>query len=103
MQTTITMRREDVPGELRARAEEALERLAKRAVRATSAHLTFDSGKAGVSAEIVLNAARGVVYVARADAIDHRTALDRALDKLQRQLEKAEANPARSRRKAAAT
>lgn len=103
MQTTITMRREDVPEELRTRAEEALERLAKRAVRATGAHLTFDSGKAGVSAEIVLNAARGATYVAKADAIDHRTALDRALAKLQRQLEKAEANPARSRRKAAAT
>jgi ribosome-associated translation inhibitor RaiA len=96
MQTTITMRREEIP-------EEVLARLAKRAVRPTSAHLTFDSGKTGVSAEIVLNAARGAVYVAKAEAADHRTALDRALAKLQRQLEKAEANPARSRRKAAAS
>ncbi|HEY2804986.1 MAG TPA: ribosome-associated translation inhibitor RaiA [Gemmatimonadales bacterium] len=103
MQTTITSRREDVSEELKAQAEAAVDRLGRRAVRPTSAHVTFDTAKTGARVEIVLNAARGAVYVAKADAADHRTALDRALAKLQRQLEKVEANPARSRRKAAAS
>jgi ribosomal subunit interface protein len=90
MQTTITARHGEIPAELKTRAEQVLERLSKRATRPTSAHLTFDTGAPGASAEIVLNAARGAVYVAKAEAADHRTALDRALGKLQRQLDKAE-------------
>src|SRR5437016_5652204 len=100
MQTMITSRHEDIPEELKARAEEALDRLAKRAVRPTSAHVTFDAGKAGASAEIVLNAARGATYVAKGDAVDPRTALDRALAKIQRQLDKDEAKPAKGVRRA---
>jgi len=104
MQTTITARHGEIPDDLKERAEQVLERLGKRATRATSAHLTFDTGAPGTSAEIVLNAARGATYVAKAEAEDHRTALDRALGKLQRQLDKAEEKPAsRRKRKAAAS
>jgi ribosome-associated inhibitor A len=99
MQTTITARHGDIPAELKERAEQVLERLAKRTTRPTSAHLTFDTGAPGASAEIVLNAARGAVHVAKAEAEDHRTALDRALAKLQRQLDKAEGKPAAARHK----
>jgi ribosome-associated inhibitor A len=99
MQTTITARHGEIPADLKARAELVLERLSKRATRPTSAHLTFDTGAPGASAEIVLNAARGAVHVAKAEAEDHRTALDRALAKLQRQLDKAEGKPAAVRRK----
>ena len=41
--------------------------------------------------------ARGEVLVAKGEAEDHRTALDRAEDKLRRQVEKASAYPRRSR------
>lgn len=101
MLMNITARHADVPADLKERAQQVLDRLARRATRPTSAHVTFDSGKTGASAEIVLNAARDQVYVAKADAADHRTALDRAIAKLQRQLEKAEVGAARRRRKAA--
>ena len=102
MQTTITSRHGDIPAELKERAEQVLERLAKRATRPTSAHITFDTGAPGASAEIVLNAARGAVHVAKAEADDHRSALDQALGKLQRQLDKAETKPAARRKRSGA-
>lgn len=94
MQTTITARRTDLPDDLKAHAMEVLARLAKRANRPTSAHVTFDQSRTEASAEIVLNAARNAVFVASATAGDHRTALDRVAAKLQRQLAK-KARPAR--------
>jgi ribosome-associated translation inhibitor RaiA len=41
--------------------------------------------------------ARGEVLVAKGEAEDHRTALDRAEEKLRRQVERATAHPRRSR------
>ena len=102
MQTTITARHGDIPAELKERAELVLERLSRRATRPTTAHLTFDTGAPGASAEIVLNAARGAVYVAKGEAADHRTALDRALAKLQRQIDKAENRPQARRKRTGA-
>jgi ribosomal subunit interface protein len=99
MQTTITARHKDVPEDLKARAAVVVARLAKRADRPTSAHVTFDSTRLEARAEIVLNAARNAVFVASAAASDHRTALDRVAAKLQRQLMKRE-RPARGARKA---
>jgi ribosomal subunit interface protein len=99
MQTTITARHGEIPAELKARAEQVLERLSKRATRPTSAHLTFDTGAPGASAEIVINAAHGAVHVAKAEAEDHRTALDRVSAKITRQLDKADGRPAAVRRK----
>ncbi|MFI5279299.1 MAG: HPF/RaiA family ribosome-associated protein [Gemmatimonadales bacterium] len=101
MQTTITARHEDIPEDLKARAMVVVARLAKRANRPTSAHVTFDRSKAEASAEIVLNAARNAVFVASAAASDHRTALDRVAAKLQRQLMKHERPGRRVARKAA--
>ncbi len=94
MQTTITARHKDIPGDLKARAATVVARLARRAHRPTSAHVTFDRSKTEASAEIVLNAAGNAVFVASAVAADHRTALDRVAAKLQRQLAK-HARPAR--------
>jgi ribosomal subunit interface protein len=99
MQVTITARHNDIPDDLRARAEDLVSRLAKRTIRPTSAHVTFDTEKQRATAEVVLNAARGAVHVAAADADDHRTALDRVAAKLRRQLDKREP-PARRARKA---
>jgi ribosomal subunit interface protein len=94
MQTTITARHKDIPGDLKARAATVVARLARRAHRPTSAHVTFDRSGLEARAEIVLNAARNAVFVASAVAADHRTALDRVAAKLQRQLAK-HARPAR--------
>ena len=95
MQTTITARHGDIPDDLKARAEVIVDRLAVRITRPTSAHVTFVVERERAEAEIILNAARGVTYVAKAEAEDARTALDRVAAKLQRQLDKSEDKPAR--------
>jgi len=95
MQTTITARHGEIPEDLRARAEVLVERLALRTTRPTSGHVTFVIERSRAEAEIVLSAARGVTYVAKAEADDARTALDRVAAKLQRQLDKANDRPAR--------
>lgn len=100
MQIRITARHDDVPDALRQRAELVVGRLARLAVRPTSAQVTFDALGQRIAAELILKAARGVVLVASAEAADHRTALDRASAKLRRQLDKRETN---RRRRAAAT
>lgn len=101
MNVTITARHGEIPDTLRARAEQIIERLERLSHRPTSAHVTFDVQGPTASCEIVLNAARGAVHVAKAEAVDHRTALDRAEAKLRRQLDKVEA-PARAQRRKAA-
>lgn len=103
MQTTITARHEEIPDDLKERAGQVIERLAKRTTRPTSVHIVFDNAAPGATAEIILSAARGATYVAKADATDHRSALDRALAKLQRQLDKAEQSPKARKRRVAAS
>ena len=95
MQVTITSRHDEVPEALRARAEAVVARIAKRAHRPTRAQVEFDLEHQRATAELRLHAARNAVYVASADAGDHRTALDRAAAKLRRQLDK---KPASRRR-----
>ncbi len=88
MQTTITARHCDIPDELRARARERLDRLGRVAARPQDGQVIFaeDHGQAAV--EIRLRAARGQVFVGRASAADHRSALDRAAARVRRQLDK---------------
>lgn len=101
MQVTITARHDGIPADLRSHAAKVVARLARLAMRPTSAHVTFSTDRQRASAEVVLNAARGATHVASAEAADHRTALDRVAAKLRRQLDKREARPARrSRRRA---
>ena len=100
MRTTITARHQTIPEDLKARAVTVVARLARRAGRPTSAHVTFDTSRVMASAEIVLNAARNAVFVASAAARDPRTALDRVAAKLQRQLMKRARRPRRGGRKA---
>lgn len=103
MIVTITARHDDVAPVLKERAEEIVARLGRIAHRPTSAHVTFALEGKGPRAmcEIVINAARGAVFVAKATAADHRTALDAAEAKLRRQLDKAQAPARQLRRKAA--
>jgi ribosomal subunit interface protein len=96
MQVTITARHGDIPDQLRVRAATVMGRLARLANRPTRANVTFDVDHQRATAEVVLHAARNSVFVASADAPDHRTALDRVAAKIRRQLDKAEVHPARA-------
>ena len=102
MNVMITARHGDIPDTLKERAEQIIERLERKSHRPTSAHVTFDAEGPQASCEIVLNAARGAVHVAKATGADHRTALDRAEAKLRRQLDKT-TKPARDVRRRAAS
>lgn len=88
---TITARHCDISDELRARAEAVVTRLAGLVTRAVESTVVFDMVGPLAQAEIRLKGGRGEDFVATAQEKDHRTALDRAEDKVRRQLEKAEA------------
>ena len=97
MQTTITARHCEISDALRERALTVLERLGNIASRPREATVVFDAEGTQQTAELRLHVARGEVLVAKGEADDHRTALDRAEDKIRRQVEKASAYPRRSR------
>jgi ribosomal subunit interface protein len=95
MQTTITARHTEISEALRERALTVVERLGNIASRPIEATVVFDTEGLQQTAELRLHVPRGEVLVAKAEADDHRTALDRAEDKLRKQLEKASARPRR--------
>ena len=97
MQTTITARHCEVPGALRERAFVIAERLAALASRPLDAAVTFGTDGLQQVAELRLHDSRGELFVATGEGADHRTALDRAEEKLRRQLERANGRPRRSR------
>ncbi len=96
MQVTITSRHEEVPAALRERAETVLARLAKLTHRPTRGQVEFDLQHQRATAVLRLHAAQNAVFVASADAPDHRTALDRAAAKIRRQVDKQPGRPRRS-------
>ena len=97
MQTTITARHCEIPdaaagacpdrGRAPGRARPPADRGDRGLRRATARCRTV---------ELRLHVSRGEVLIAKGDGDDHRTALDRAEDKLRRQLEKV-SQPRRSR------
>lgn len=97
MQTTITARHCEISDPLRERARTVVERLGSFAQRPIESTVLFDTEAGLQIAELRLHVARGEVLVARGEGDDHRTALDRAEEKLRRQLEKASARSRRSR------
>ena len=97
MQTTITARHCEISDALRERALTVVERLGNLATRPIEATVVFDVEGVQQTAELRLHVPRGEVLVAKAEAEDHRTSLDRAEDKLRRQVERASAHPRRSR------
>jgi ribosomal subunit interface protein len=100
MRTLITARAVPIPDALKERSGVLLARLSRLAHRPTSAQVTFGTAHQRMTVEIVLKAARNAVFVAGAEAADHRTALDRAAAKIRRQLDKALTAPRRRARKA---
>jgi ribosome-associated translation inhibitor RaiA len=95
--TTITARHCEIPAELRARADEVCRRLGAQTRSPLEAAVTFDVDGQERTAEIRLHNARGDLFVATGSGKDHRSALDRAEDKLRRQVEKRHVGPHRDR------
>jgi putative sigma-54 modulation protein len=97
MQTTITARHCEISEALRERALTVVERLGNIASRPIEATVVFDTEGLRQLAELRLHVSRGEVLIATGEAEDHRTALDRAEDKLRKQLEKVSNRPKRTR------
>jgi ribosomal subunit interface protein len=97
MQTTITVRHSEISEALRERAVTVVERLGNVATRPMEMAVVFDADGLELTAELRLHIARGEILVAKGEGPDHRTALDRAEDRLRRQLERASERPRRAR------
>jgi ribosomal subunit interface protein len=97
MQTTITARHCEISDGLRERTQAVVERLGSMAPRAMESTVVFDSEGTQQTVELRLHVAGGEILVARGEGTDHRTALDRAEERLRRQLERASTRPRRSR------
>ena len=93
MQTTITARHSEISEALREHALAVMGRLGELAHRPVESVIVFDTEGNRATAELRLHASRGELLIARGEADDHRTALDRAEEKLRRQLDKDRDNP----------
>jgi ribosomal subunit interface protein len=99
MRITITARHTEIDDDLRAHTKELVEKVAKIAHRPQHAQVVFTEDHGEASVEIEVHVPRGRVHVAKAQAVDHRTALDAAIARMKRQLldEKEIARPRRSK------
>src|SRR3954469_3922229 len=97
MQTTISARHGEVPETLRERAITVVERLGKVTPHPIDMTVVFDSDGPEQTAELRLHVAGGEILVARGEGSDHRTALDRAEQKLRRQVERTSDRPRKGR------
>src|SRR6266480_1194641 len=105
MRITITARHTEIDDDLRAHTKELVEKVAKIARRPHDAQggFTQDHGEVGV--EIAVHVPRGRIHVAKAQAADHRSALDAAIARMKRQLldEKESPKPRRRARRSGAS
>lgn len=88
MDTTISARHCEITEALRDRAQAVTARLAQLSPHALEATVVFDATPTTCSVEIRLHVRGGKFLVGAGTAPDHRTALDRAEEKLRPQLEK---------------
>jgi len=88
VQITITARHCEIPEEVRTRAEEVAEKLARLAHRPQRMEIVFDDDHQRRVVELKMSLPRGQTLMATGEETDFRTALDRAADKLRSQLEK---------------
>ena len=89
MQTTITARHCEISDALRERVATIADRLETFARRPMELAVVFDADGTAQTVELRLHVARGELFVASGAGPDHRTALDRAEQRLRRQLDKA--------------
>ena len=97
MPPTITARHCEISDALRERAVSVVERLESIAPRPMESAVVFDTDGIELTVEIRFHLGRGEVLVATGGGPDHRTALDRAEEKLRRQIERAAERPRRTR------
>lgn len=95
MRITVTARHCEISTELRERATQQVTKLAKAAHRPQRAEIVFNADHGQKVVELQLHLPRNQVKVASAEAIDFRSALDRATAKLRRQLDKDAGRPPR--------
>jgi ribosomal subunit interface protein len=88
MEVTINARHCSIPETLRERTVRMIHTLERYHVRSTSAVVSFQNDHGGRSVEARLAVAGGPPLVARASGPTFRTALDRAVDRLERQLKR---------------
>jgi ribosome-associated translation inhibitor RaiA len=91
MRTTISARHCEISEELRGRADAVLTRLTALVSRPVDGTVVFDVAPQLATAEIRIHGSAGEDFVATGEARDHRSALDRAEQKIRRQLEKSAA------------
>jgi ribosomal subunit interface protein len=91
MRTVITALHCEIPEALKARAEAIGDRLGHLASRGHECTIVFnvEGANSTATAEVRLHIRRGKLLVAKGEDTDHRTALDRAEEKLRNQLDKA--------------
>lgn len=97
MRIIVTRRGCEISEQLRTRARQLMERLAKYSRRPLSGHVLFREEGLTRRAELRLRTASGKAFHVVGVAADFRTALDRARDKLRRQLDGAQARAGRVR------
>lgn len=102
MQVNVTTRHCEIDEALEARAHAVAERIGSVALRPIECTVLFDADGQVQVAELRLRDARGESYIGRGEAENHRTALDRAEEKLRRQLQSASGRARRARREEAA-
>ncbi|HET7111028.1 MAG TPA: HPF/RaiA family ribosome-associated protein [Gemmatimonadales bacterium] len=88
MKTTITARHCEISDTLRQRAESVTERLSVVALNPIDASVIFDQDGLSCTAELQFRVARDAPLIASAAAEDHRTALDRAEEKMRRRIQR---------------
>jgi ribosome-associated translation inhibitor RaiA len=98
MQTTISARHCEVTESLQERAMAVTGRLAQLSPHALEATVIFDEGPLAHTVEIRLHARGRKMLVGVGEGTDHRTALDRAEEKLRPQILKADRGRPRARR-----
>ena len=92
MHSTFVARHCEVADDLKVRAQEVMGRLAHFPPHAIEGGVVFDQTAEGHLVELKLHVPGGRWLVATAVERDHRSALDRAEEKLKKQLEKASAH-----------
>ncbi len=97
MRVTITARHVEVPEELRTRARELVDRLARVASRPHDGQVIFTEDHGTPTVEVRLHTVRGHVLVGVSDGADHRSALDKAVARVRRQLDKPAGKSGRAR------
>lgn len=98
MQVTVTALHCEITDALQERAEQVAQRIAAIAHRPIGCTVVFGVEGQGSTAEVRLQDGHGETLVASGEGPDHRTALDRAEERVRRQVETAAGRSRRSRR-----